>query len=224
MINTSNYREEIRTIKLADNELADKAIALKQLLERLCKEATQSEAMQFSTLFSRIVFIAQKYNLSKKTEWELQNFRVKVKQQVRNQSNQIARECMVSALMQLLETKPLSTISVTEITKKAGVSRMTYYRNYHSKEEIFSSYLEDIIASYRADASARNMEGSYNDQRHMQHCFQYFYTHKDFIRCLIKSAMCWSSCTRTAAATLKVFLTAPKPKARLLRFLSPCFP
>lgn len=112
-----------------------------------------------------------------------------MKQQARNQSNQIARECMVSALMQLLETKPLSTISVTEITKKAGVSRMTYYRNYHSKEEIFSSYLTDIIASYKADASAWNMEGSYNDQRHMQHCFQYFYTHKDFIRCLIKSGL-----------------------------------
>ena len=84
MINTDIYREEIRTIKLTDKELADKAIALKQLLERLCKEGTQSEAMQFSTLFSRIVFIAQKYNLPKKTEWELQNFRVKVKEQGRN--------------------------------------------------------------------------------------------------------------------------------------------
>ena len=81
MINTDNYRGEIRTIAHAEKDLTDKSIQLKQLLERLCKEATQSEAMQFSTLFSRIVFIAQKYNLSKKTEWELQNFRVKVTQQ-----------------------------------------------------------------------------------------------------------------------------------------------
>ena len=81
MINTENYREEIRTITNSDKLLTDKAIVLKQALERLCKTITQAEAMQFSTLFSRIVFIAQKYNLPKRTEWELQNFRVKVKEQ-----------------------------------------------------------------------------------------------------------------------------------------------
>ena len=53
----------------------------------------------------------------------------------KNQANVLAKECMVSALMQLLEDKPLSAISVTELTEKAGVSRMTYYRNYQSKEE-----------------------------------------------------------------------------------------
>ncbi|NLC50496.1 MAG: AAA family ATPase [Bacteroidales bacterium] len=81
MINTDNFCEEIRSIGHAETDLTDKAAQLKQLLERLCKEATKSEAMQFSTLFSRLVFIAQKYNLPKKTEWELQNFRVKVKEQ-----------------------------------------------------------------------------------------------------------------------------------------------
>ena len=84
MINTNNYYEEIRAIRDAKKELAYKSIELRQLLERLCKEATQDEAMQFSTLFSRIVFIAQKYNLSKKTEWELQNFRVRVKELRKN--------------------------------------------------------------------------------------------------------------------------------------------
>ena len=84
MINTDNYREEIRSIRDATSELTDKANQLKQVLERLCKETTQEEAMQFSTLFSRLVFIAQKYNLPKKTEWELQNFRVKVTEQRKN--------------------------------------------------------------------------------------------------------------------------------------------
>lgn len=83
MINTDNYCEEIGIITHADTDLANKATQLKQLLERLCKEATKSEAMQFSTLFSRLVFISQKYNLPKKTEWELQNFRVKVKEQIK---------------------------------------------------------------------------------------------------------------------------------------------
>lgn len=81
MINTDNYCEDIRNIRDAETNLTDKSTQLKQVLERLCKEATQREAMQFSTLFSRLVFIAQKYNLPKRTEWMLQNFRVKVKEQ-----------------------------------------------------------------------------------------------------------------------------------------------
>ena len=84
MINTENYREDIHTIRDTEAELSLKFTQLKQVLERLCKEATKREAMQFSTLFSRLVFIAQKYNLPKRTEWELQNFRVKVTEQRKN--------------------------------------------------------------------------------------------------------------------------------------------
>lgn len=81
MINTQNYREEILAIAQSDALITDKSIQLKQILERLCKEITSQEAMQFPNLFSRLVFVAQKYNLTKKTEWQLQNFRVKVSEQ-----------------------------------------------------------------------------------------------------------------------------------------------
>ena len=40
----------------------------------------------------------------------------------KNQANRLARECIVTALMQLLKEKPLSAISVSELTERAGVS------------------------------------------------------------------------------------------------------
>ena len=107
----------------------------------------------------------------------------------RNQANVLAKECMVSALMQLLETKPLSAVSVTELTEKAGVSRMTYYRNYQSKEEIFQDYLDDIVDSYRSDVASWPSRGNYNDYRNLLHCFRYFKKYKEFIRGLIDSGM-----------------------------------
>ncbi len=70
----------------------------------------------------------------------------------KNQANKLARECIVTALMQLLKEKPLSAISISELTERAGVSRMTYYRNYQSKEDIFSSYLEEALADYQKEA------------------------------------------------------------------------
>jgi DNA replication ATP-dependent helicase Dna2 len=53
----------------------DKFRKLRQLLQRLCMELTQKEALQFSTLFARIVFLANKHDFDKKKQWALQHFR-----------------------------------------------------------------------------------------------------------------------------------------------------
>ena len=86
-------------------------------------------------------------------------------------SNFFSRDCMVQALIQLLKTKSLSNITITELTERAGVSRMTYYRNYHSLDEIFSSYLKDLVESYRQDVATWPDKGNYNDSRNMLHCY-----------------------------------------------------
>lgn len=38
----------------------------------------------------------------------------------KNAANQLARECIVTALLQLLKEKPLSALSISEITSRAG--------------------------------------------------------------------------------------------------------
>ena len=52
-------------------------------------------------------------------------------------TNIFAKECIVSALLQLTDLKPLSSVTISELCQKAGVSRMTFYRNYASVEDIF---------------------------------------------------------------------------------------
>ncbi len=56
----------------------------------------------------------------------------------------LTRKYMAMALVMLMEEKPYDEISITEITNKAGLSRMAYYRNYNSKEDIFVHYLLDV--------------------------------------------------------------------------------
>ena len=102
-------------------------------------------------------------------------------------SNFFSRDCMVQALIQLLKTKSLSNITITELTERAGVSRMTYYRNYHSLDEIFSSYLKDLVESYRQDVATWPDKGNYNDSRNMLHCYEYFNHYKEFIACLVQT-------------------------------------
>ena len=104
-------------------------------------------------------------------------------------SNFFSRDCMVQALIQLLKTKSLSNITITELTERAGVSRMTYYRNYHSLDEIFSSYLKDLVESYRQDVATWPDKGNYNDSRNMLHCYEYFNHYKEFIACLVQTGL-----------------------------------
>jgi DNA replication ATP-dependent helicase Dna2 len=53
----------------------DKFRKLRQLLQRLFVELTQHETLQFSSLFVRIVFLANKHGYDKKKQWALQHFR-----------------------------------------------------------------------------------------------------------------------------------------------------
>lgn len=42
-----------------------------------------------------------------------------------------------------MKTMPFEEITVSDITRKAGVSRMAYYRNYESKIDILETYLNE---------------------------------------------------------------------------------
>lgn len=61
----------------------------------------------------------------------------------------IKREAFVSeyiteALLMLMEKKAYRDISITEICTKAGVTRMSFYRNFESKEEILKRWITNI--------------------------------------------------------------------------------
>jgi AcrR family transcriptional regulator len=65
-----------------------------------------------------------------------------------NSQNRITKESIFTALMTLMEKKNFNEISITEITKKAGVSRMAFYRNYNVIEDIITSYLDEFFEEY----------------------------------------------------------------------------
>ncbi len=58
-----------------------------------------------------------------------------------NEANALTKECIVTALLRLMEVKNYANITITDITNLAGVSRMAYYRNYENKDEILIKYL-----------------------------------------------------------------------------------
>ena len=106
-----------------------------------------------------------------------------------NAANQLARECMVTAFMQLLENKKMSEVTITELTAKAGVSRMTFYRNYTTKEDIFIQHIQDIFALYRQEFQEQELNTDFYDMANTLHCFHYFSVHRAFLNSLFSSGM-----------------------------------
>ena len=53
-----------------------------------------------------------------------------------NEANRITRESICTALLELMKTKEFKEISISELVRRAGVSRQSFYRNYKTKEDI----------------------------------------------------------------------------------------
>lgn len=60
------------------------------------------------------------------------------------ESNDFAKECLKTATLELSKTKDYKDISITELCRKAGVSRMAFYRNYDVVNDIFHEIASDL--------------------------------------------------------------------------------
>lgn len=58
--------------------------------------------------------------------------------------NKIVVESLQGALLQLIGKMPYERITVTELCKKAGVSRMAFYGNFSCKDDIFKRIVSDL--------------------------------------------------------------------------------
>ena len=57
-----------------------------------------------------------------------------------------SRACIVEALFHLMKEVSYTKISVSDIIKKAGVSRQTFYRHFEGKDDIILQFLENCFA------------------------------------------------------------------------------
>lgn len=58
------------------------------------------------------------------------------------------KECLRNSYFSLLEKKSAETISISEIVKLAGVSRMSFYRYYQTKDEIILQYINGTFDDF----------------------------------------------------------------------------
>ena len=79
------------------------------------------------------------------------------------------------ALLGLLKEKSLNEISISEICETAGVGRMSFYRNYESKEDVIKKQLLQLIQEWEKDYEGKNDSTYFSDT-----VLRHYYKHKDF--------------------------------------------
>lgn len=90
----------------------------------------------------------------------------------RTQENMRVKMCITDALFDLMQEKSISEITVTEIIRKAGVARASYYRNYESKEDVLVTLIRDVLEYFRMTMEYDLADGI--TYEHMARCFAFF--------------------------------------------------
>jgi len=62
--------------------------------------------------------------------------------------SEISKKYLAESLIELMKRKKFDKITNKDITKKAGLSDITIYRNFNSKEEIMKYYLSHIFQEW----------------------------------------------------------------------------
>lgn len=75
-VNGIEFLEELVEIHIGANQIVDKYPKMRSLLERVCKDLTSEENIQFSNLFSRLSYVSDKKNLNKRQKYQINSFRI----------------------------------------------------------------------------------------------------------------------------------------------------
>lgn len=102
----------------------------------------------------------------------------------KKETTTLVKKCIVDALLLLMNEKDFDDITITEICNKAGVSRMTYYRNYYTKNDIIVDYLKNIAEDFKNESHSWQENKKYTNKNVIHFLFTYFKRYAYFIQTL----------------------------------------
>lgn len=104
-----------------------------------------------------------------------------IEKEQKTERNRFTRMCIGEAVVELMKENPYGKIKVSDIVKKAGVSRMTYYHYYASKDEVLEDYLSEIIQEYIRNRKEYKPHGIFHHYTDILFTLNFFDKYADFI-------------------------------------------
>ena len=102
----------------------------------------------------------------------------------KQEANAFVRECLTTALVQLMQEQPFDGIAITDLVRRAGVSRVSFYRNFTSKKNVLEQHLMSLIREWGREFEDRGDPGYFSESL-LRHC----YLHRDFYLLLYRHGL-----------------------------------
>ncbi len=130
------------------------------------------------------------------------------------QKNSYVKKQILTALLDLLKEKPLSDISVSELTARAEIGRVSFYRNYQSKEDILKEESDRLIKEW-GRLYESNPESS--PETLFPSLFDFYRDHREFYTTLYDAGMS-SIMMETILSTIRITPDMPSLEAYMKSF------
>lgn len=88
--------------------------------------------------------------------------------------NRFTRQCIGESILALTHKKDFESITISDIVKKAGVSRMTFYHYFRDKTDALNNYLQEIINGYLAECPGNMTLTMLRKEERIRHALSYF--------------------------------------------------
>lgn len=106
-----------------------------------------------------------------------------------NKKTIFTRMCIAEAIIDLLEKNELDKLKISDIVKKAGVARMTFYKYYDSPISALTDYLNMIIHEYICESNNSADIGEYLKQSHIEYSLLFFDKYSKYFLTLAKHGL-----------------------------------
>ena len=130
------------------------------------------------------------------------------------QKNTYVKKQILTALLDLLKEKPLSDISVSELTSKAEIGRVSFYRNYQNKEDILKEESNRLIKEW-GRLYESNPEST--PESLFPSLFDFYRDHREFYTILYNAGMS-SIMMETIISTIQIMPEMPNLEAYMKSF------
>lgn len=130
------------------------------------------------------------------------------------QKNSFVKARISDTLIEMLQTESLDRITVTGLTRKAGVGRVSFYRNYSSMEDVLRQKSDGLLQQW-GDLFESGPDSSPDNV--FLTLFNFYREHRIFYMTLYKAGLS-NIIMDTIIATARISPGMPNPEAYLKAF------
>lgn len=132
------------------------------------------------------------------------------------EKNRYVRKQLLKTLLQMLKTKQIEEISVSDLVRKAGVGRASFYRNYVSVQDVLLQESDRLMAAWEEQSEA---DSSASSNSLLISLLDFYKEHKRFYLALYKAGLS-DIVMHTIVDTFPIDENTPNPAAYLQSSLS----